>query len=420
MSLRQVHTDLLTILQSLSLDPGANAMAMVDFETNHTQAMGGKRRIFDFGYGFFNPVTGFKGDIQSNLVYEGFIDPKVAEQILGWDKIRYAAQDEYYGLFNQLKAKNWWDDRMMTEAQIRQNIEDNVIQDSLAEKYQEQTALLTRKIEILGTWMGPRFLVYKEAPRRIYERREDIETIQRTIAHLERWMKSGDNLKSLIESARLTNKPSHDEIMRDIYQKFYEEHAERYDPLTRSKDMQVIREIKKEMGHRFAAKLDTWANTILGFHDDMINNPNLVGITAYNLQHEQGAIKEMNEAFGIDSSVGDLTRDEYTLICMHNLTKLINNQELWSLFLGLDELSEGAVMEGLKGLAKKTLSPIPRGGRPKSVKGFELTYRHVFGTEDYKQPHTASGDVSDQMDVFAEFISEHFEDFLKARLNKKR
>lgn len=405
MSIRTTDTDLITLLYAMNIEPENNAMAMIDVETDDpSRRGGGDLRIFDFGYGFFNPLQGTKGEVQSNLVYEGMINPRVADQILRWDKIKNASQNHYYSLFNQLKAKNWWSDRTMTQAQIRENIKDGVIQSSLSDKYQEQTVLLADKMGILNTWMGPRFH-YKEAPRRINERMEDIKSIQQTIAHLNKWMASGDNLKTLIESARITNNPSHDEIMKKIYQEFYEEQAERYDPLTRHKDMQVIREIEKRMGQNFSDKIDTWENTINNFHSAMVNNTNLLGITAYNIQHEQNAIKSMNKAFGVPSEIGDLTRDSYRLICMKNMIGFLKNQDLWDLVMGLEYFYEDAMSEGF-------LRSLEKAGKLQT-ESFQLLYPTIMKTgEKYKQPHTAKGDVEDQMDVFTEYVADFLEEFL--------
>ena len=46
---------------------------------------------------------------------------------------------------------------------------------------------------------------------------------------------------------------------------------------------------------------------------------------------------------------------------------------------------------------------------------FELFYKHIFSTKEYKQSHTAKGDVFDQSKAFVEAFQQHLAPLLERR-----
>lgn len=402
---RKVDTNLATIIHTMKLKPEKDSIVMVDVETNNPQASSFKKlRIFDFAYGAFNPFSGVVGDVKSNLVYEGMLNPKVLEQIIEWKKIRHASFDSYYGLFNLLVQQDWWSDRVFPKEEMTEEAIVKFKQSARERLYNVQTRLLPEQRRILEGWETVRSH-HKDASKHAANRRADIKKSTQAIKDLTEWLAAGEQLDKTIKGGGLLGNPTYDSVMEDVYTDLY---SDQYERINWEGDMAFFQEVERLTGANFSQDVKRWGDVITTFDQDLKHNKNLLGITAYNIIHEQNAIKVMVSDFGPSEQYGKiLDGDRYNSICMNNMMGLISKQEAKDVINSLHTFDDKFFVEQVAKAFKET-------GKL-NTQTFELFYQNTFPAEKYEQSHTGKGDVLDQTNAFVQAFQTHIVPFLEKR-----
>lgn len=402
---RKVDTNLATIIHTMKLKPEKDSIVMVDVETNNPQASSFKKlRIFDFAYGAFNPFSGVVGDVKSNLVYEGMLNPKVLEQIIEWKKIRHASFDSYYGLFNLLVQQDWWSDRVFPKEEVTEEAIVKFKQSARERLYNVQTRLLPEQRRILEGWETVRSH-HKDASKHAAGRRADIKKSTQAIKDLTEWLAAGEQLDKTIKGGGLLGNPTYDSVMEDVYTDLY---SDQYERINWEGDMAFFQEVERLTGANFSQDVKRWGDVITTFDQDLKHNKNLLGITAYNISHEQNAIKAMVSDFGPSEQYGKiLDGDRYNSICMNNMMGLISKQEAKDVINSLHTFDDKFFVEQVAKAFKET-------GKL-NTQTFELFYQNTFPAEKYEQSHTGKGDVLDQTKAFVQAFQTHIAPLLEKR-----
>lgn len=402
---RKVDTDLATLIQVMNLEPDKDSIVMVDVETNDPSRSDFKElRIFDFAYGNLNPFTGEIQEAQGNLVYEGMLHPKIIEQIIQWKKIKNASFDSYYGFFNLLVDHDWWSDRVISKQEVTAEAREEFKRNAREKLYELQTRILPEKQRVLKVWETTKSH-YKNANKYKADRKADIAKLTDAIKDLTEWIAKGNELDEMIKGGSLIGNPTYDSIMKDVYTDLY---RDQYERLNWEGDLAFFRRVEQLTGARFSGNIKRWGEVITTFDDKLKNNKNLLGITAYNISHEQKAIKAMVADFGPSEKYSTiLDGEEYRSICMKNMMGLITKQKTKDLINGLHSYDDKFFVDNVaKALSSKNKL---------NTMEFELFYNEIFPTRDYKQSHTGKGDVFDQSEAFIEAFQQHLVPHLERR-----
>ena len=404
-TVRKIDTDLATLIQVMNLEPDKDSIVMVDVETNDQSRSDFKKlRIFDFAYGNLNPFSGEIQTPQGSLVYEGMLHPKIIEQIIQWKKIKNASFDRYYGFFNVLIEHVWWSDRVISKQEITAEAREQFKLKAREKLYKLQTRILPEQQRALRYWetVQPH---HKYADKYKADRKADIAKAVDAIRDLTEWIAKGNELDEMIKDGSLTGNPTYDSIMESVYLDLYNDQYER---LNWEGDLAFFRRVEQLTGARFSGNIKRWGEVITTFDNKLKNNKNLLAITAYNISHEQNAIKAMVADFGPSEKYSTiLDGEEYRSICMYNMMGLITKQETIDLINGLHSYDDKFFVENMA----KALS----GTGNLNTMNFELFYNHIFPTREYKQSHTAKGDVFDQSEAFVKAFQEHLAPLLERR-----
>lgn len=405
---RQIDTDVASFLQAMQIDESKKSIAMVDVETNNPSASKFKKlRIFDFAYGMVNPFDGQITGVESNLVYEGMINPEVIEQTIEWNKIKNASFNSYYGVFNLLREQDWWSERIASREEISQETVVGAFQRTATEKlYKIQNEHLPEQKRILKVWETTQS-TWKTANKYRAERTADIAKMEVAIKDLENWLQDTNNLNTLIQSGNFLGNPTYDSIMRSVYTSLYTEQYERASMQDFRLDQKTFRQIEQKMNVSFSHNIKRWGDTIYQFDNDLKNNKDLLAITAYNISHERNAIKQMNRDFGISSDMNVLDGERYRSICMQNMMGLLTKKESEDIIKGLNSYDPNFFIEGVAESLRNT-------GKLET-RTFEAFYEYIFDTKGYKQTHTAKGDVVDQSKALTEAFQQHIIPYLEGR-----
>lgn len=405
---RQIDTDVASFLQAMQIDESKKSIAMVDVETNNPSASKFKKlRIFDFAYGMVNPFDGQITGVESNLVYEGMINPEVIEQTIEWNKIKNASFNSYYGVFNLLREQDWWSERIASREEISQETVVGAFQRTATEKlYKIQNKHLPEQKRILKVWETTQS-TWKTANKYRAERTADIAKMEVAIKDLENWLQDTNNLNTLIQSGNFLGNPTYDSIMRSVYTSLYTEQYERASMQDFRLDQKTFRQIEQKMNVSFSHNIKRWGDTIYQFDNDLKNNKDLLAITAYNISHERNAIKQMNRDFGISSDMNVLDGERYRSICMQNMMGLLTKKESEDIIKGLNSYDPNFFIEGVAESLRNT-------GKLET-RTFEAFYEYIFDTKGYKQTHTAKGDVVDQSKALTEAFQQHIIPYLEGR-----
>jgi hypothetical protein len=403
--IRKVDTDLATLIQVMNLEPDKDSIVMVDVEANNPRASTFKKlRIFDFAYGSLNPFSGEIQEPQSNLVYEGMLHPEVIEQIIKWKKIKNASFDSYYGFFNLLVDHDWWSDRVISKQEITAEAMEKFRLSAREKLYKLQTRVLPEKHRVLKYWetVQPH---HKNADKYKADRKADIAKLTEAIKDLTEWIAKGNELDGMVKDGSLIGNPTYDSIMKDIYTDLY---SDQYERINWEGDLAFFRRVEQLTGARFSGNIKRWGEVITTFDNRLKNNKNLLAITAYNISHEQKAIRQMVADFGPSEKYATILDGEaYRSICMYNMMGLITKQEVEDLINGLHSYDDKFFVENLaKSLSSK--------GNLNTM-DFELFYQHIFPTREYKQSHTGKGDVFDQSEAFVEAFQRYLVPLLERR-----
>ena len=402
---RKVDTDLATLIQVMNLEPDKDSIVMVDVETNDPSRSSFKKlRIFDFAYGNLNPFSGEIQTPEGSLVYEGILHPKIIEQIIQWKKIKNASFDSYYGFFNLLVEHDWWSDRVISKQEITAEAREQFKLKAREKLYKLQTRVLPNLQKSLRYWetVQPH---HKYADKYKANRKDDIAKAVVAIKDLTEWIAKGNELDKMIKDGSLTGNPTYDSIMESVYLDLYNDQYER---LNWEGDLAFFRRVEQLTGARFSGNIKRWGEVITTFDNKLKNNKNLLAITAYNISHEQNAIKAMVADFGPSEKYSTiLDGEEYRSICMYNMMGLITKQEAIDLINGLHSYDDKFFVENMA----KSLS----GTGKLNTQTFELFYKHTFPTREYKQSHTAKGDVFDQSEAFVEVFQQYLAPLLEKR-----
>lgn len=402
---RKVDTDLATLIQAMNLEPDKDSIVMVDVETNDPSKSNFKKlRIFDFAYGSLNPFSGEIQTPQGNLVYEGMLHPEVIEQLIKWKKIKNASFDSYYGFFNLLVAHDWWSDRVISKQEITAEAMEKFKLDAREKLYKLQTRVLPEQQRLLRGWETDRSH-YKNADKYKADRTADIAKLVDAIKDLTEWIAKGNELDGMIKESSLTGNPTYDSIMESVYTDLY---SDQYERLNWEGDLAFFRRVEQLTGARFSGNIKRWGEVITTFDDKLKNNKNLLGITAYNISHEQKSIRQMVADFGPSEKYSTILDGEtYRSFCMYNMMGLITKQETTDLINGLHSYDDKFFVENLaKALSSK--------GKLNTME-FELFYQQIFPARDYKQSHIGKGDVFDQSEAFVEAFQQHLAPLLEKR-----
>lgn len=402
---RKIDTNLATLIQVMNLEPDKDSIVMVDVETNNPKTSNFKKlRIFDFAYGSLNPFSREIQEPQGNLVYEGMLHPEVIEQIIKWKKIKNASFDSYYGFFNLLVAHDWWSDRVISKQEVTAEAREEFKRNAREKLYKLQTEILPEKQRALRYWetVQPH---HKYADKYKADRKADIVKLVDAIKDLTEWIAKGNELDRMIKDGSLIENPTYDSIMKDVYRDLY---SDQYERLNWEGDLAFFRRVEQITGARFSGNIKRWGEVITTFDDKLKNNKNLLAITAYNISHEQKAIRQMVADFGPSEKYSTILDGEaYRSICMYNMMGLITKQETTDLINGLHSYDDKFFVENLaKALSSK--------GNLNTME-FELFYQHIFPTRDYKQSHTGKGDVFDQSEAFVEAFQRYLVPLLEKR-----
>lgn len=389
----------------MNLEPDKDSIVMVDVETNNPKTSNFKKlRIFDFAYGSLNPFSREIQEPQGNLVYEGMLHPEVIEQIIKWKKIKNASFDSYYGFFNLLVAHDWWSDRVISKQEVTAEAREEFKRNAREKLYKLQTEILPEKQRALRYWetVQPH---HKYADKYKADRKADIVKLVDAIKDLTEWIAKGNELDRMIKDGSLIENPTYDSIMKDVYRDLY---SDQYERLNWEGDLAFFRRVEQITGARFSGNIKRWGEVITTFDDKLKNNKNLLAITAYNISHEQKAIRQMVADFGPSEKYSTILDGEaYRSICMYNMMGLITKQETTDLINGLHSYDDKFFVENLaKALSSK--------GNLNTME-FELFYQHIFPTRDYKQSHTGKGDVFDQSEAFVEAFQRYLVPLLEKR-----
>jgi len=92
---------------------------------------------------------------------------------------------------------------------------------------------------------------------------------------------------------------------------------------------------------------------------------------------------------------------------MNNMMGLITKQEVIDLINRLHSYDDKFFVENMA----KALSSTGK----LNTQTFELFYKHTFSTKEYKQSHTAKGDVFDQSEAFVKAFQQHLAPLLERR-----
>lgn len=403
---RKVDTDLATMIHTMKLQPEKDSIVMVDVEANNPNTSDLQRlRIFDFAYGAFNPVSGEIGEITNNLIYEGMIHPEVIDQIINWKKIRYASFDSYYGLFNLLVQNDWWSDRVFPRDEISDEAVVKFKQETRERLYNAQRRLLPEQKRVLRVWETER-AHYKNASENIAKRKAEIKKIVQSIKDLTELLLAEEEVEGTIQSGGLIGNPLYDKIMGSVYMDLYKDQYER---INWQGDLAFFKEVEKTMNVNFHQDIARWGDFITTFDNKLKNNKNLLGITAYNLRHEQRSVRSMVEDFGPSEEYASILDGErYNSTCMYNMMGLISKQEVGDIINGLHSYDD-------KFFVKRVAEAFKDTGALKT-QSFELFYKNTFPTSEYKQKHTAKEDVLDQEEAFVEA----FQKYIVPSLEKRR
>jgi hypothetical protein len=404
-TVRKVDTDLATLIQVMNLEPDKDSIVMVDVETNDpTRSDFKKLRIFDFAYGSLNPFSGEIQTPEGSLVYEGMLHPKIIEQIIQWKKIKNASFDSYYGFFNLLVEHDWWSDRVISKQEITAEARERFKLKAREKLYKLQTRVLPEMQRVLRVWETDRSH-YKNADKYRADRKADIAKLVKAIKDLTEWIAKGNELDKMIKDGSLTGNPTYDSIMESVYRDLYNDQYER---LNWEGDLAFFRRVEQITGARFSGNIKRWGEVITTFDNKLKNNRNLLAITAYNISYEQKAIKAMVADFGPSEKYSKILDGEtYRSICMQNMMGLITKQEAIDLINGLHSYDDKFFVENLA----KALSTTGK----LNTQTFELFYKHIFPTREYKQSHTGKGDVFDQSEAFVEAFQKHLAPLLERR-----
>lgn len=403
--IRKVDTDLATLIQVMNLEPDKDSIVMVDVETNDpTRSSFKKLRIFDFAYGSLNPFTGEIQETQGDLVYEGMLHPEVIEQLIKWKKIKNASFDSYYGFFNLLIAHDWWSDRVVSKQEITAEAMGKFKRDAREKLYELQTRYVPEQQRLIKVW-GTTKSHHKNADKYKADRTADLAKAVDAIKDLTEWIAKGNELDGMIKEGSLMGNPTYDSIMNDVYTDLY---SDQYERLNWEGDLAFFRRVEQLTGARFSGNIKRWGEVITTFDDKLKNNKNLLGITAYNISHEQKAIKAMVADFGPSEKYSTILDGEaYRSICMYNMMGLITKQETKDLINGLHSYDDKFFVDNLaKALSSK--------GKLNTQK-FDLFYKEIFPTREYKQSHTGKGDVFDQSEAFVKAFQQHLAPLLEKR-----
>jgi len=404
-TVRKVDTDLATLIQVMNLEPDKDSIVMVDVETNDPRRSNFKKlRIFDFAYGSLNPFSGEIQTPEGSLVYEGMLHPGIIEQIIKWKKIKNASFDSYYGFFNLLVAHNWWSDRVISKQEVTAEAREEFKRSAREKLYKLQTEILPEKQRALRYWETVR-PHHKYADKYKADRKADIAKLVEAIKDLTEWIAKGNELDKMIKDGTLTGNPTYDSIMKDVYTSLY---SDQYERLNWEGDLAFFRRVEQLTGARFSGNIKRWREVITTFDNKLKNNKNLLAITAYNISHEQKAIKAMVADFGPSEKYSKILDGEtYRSICMYNMMGLITKKEVIDLLNGLHSYDDKFFVNNIA----KTLS----GTGNLNTMEFELFYQHIFPTKKYKQSHTGKGDVFDQSEAFVEAFQQHLAPLLERR-----
>lgn len=404
-NVRVVDTNLATLIQTMNLKPDKQSMVMVDVETNNPSASAFKKlRIFDFAYGAFNPFTGSAEEVRSNLIYEGMLNPKVLEQIIEWKKIRHASFDSYYGLFNLLIQHEWWSDRVFSKEEVSAEAVVKFKQEARERLYNVQTRLLPEQRRVLQGWETER-AHHKGADRHKRNRKAEIKKMTESIKDLTEWLTAGEKLDETIKGGSLLGNPTYDQIMENVYTDLY---SDQYERINWEGDLAFFQEVERLTGASFSKDVKKWGSVITTFDNELKNNKHLLGITAYNITHEQNAIKAMVSDFGPSEQYATiLDGGKYDSICMNNMMGLISKQEAKDVINSLHSYDDKFFVEQVAKAFRET-------GKLNTQK-FELFYQNVFPAKEYKQSHTGKGDVLDQTEAFTEAFRQHIVPLLEKR-----
>lgn len=404
-TVRKIDTDLATLIQVMNLEPDKDSIVMVDVETNNPSRSSFKKlRIFDFAYGNLNPFSGEIQTPQGSLVYEGILHPKIIEQIIQWKKIKNASFDSYYGFFNLLVEHDWWSDRVISKQEITAEAREQFKLKAREKLYKLQTRVLPEMQRVLRVWETDRSH-YKNADKYKADRKADIAKLVEAIKDLTEWIAKDDELDKMIKDGSLTGNPTYDSIMKDVYRDLYNDQYER---LNWEGDLAFFRRVEQLTGARFSGNIKRWGEVITTFDNKLKNNKNLLAITAYNIAHEQKAIKAMVADFGPSEKYAKILDGEtYRSICMHNMMGLITKQEVIDLINGLHSYDDKFFVDNMA----KALSDTGK----LNTQTFELFYKHIFSTKEYKQSHTAKGDVFDQSEAFVKAFQKYLVPLLERR-----
>jgi len=389
----------------MNLKPDKDSIVMVDVETNNPSKSDFKKlRIFDFAYGNLNPFSGEIQTPEGSLVYEGMLHPKIIEQIIQWKKIKNASFDSYYGFFNLLVEHDWWSDRVISKQEITAEAREQFKLKAREKLYKLQTRVLPEQQRVLRYWETVR-PHHKYADKYKADRKANIAKLVKAIKDLTEWIAKGNELDEMIKDGSLTGNPTYDSIMKSVYTDLYKDQYER---LNWEGDLAFFRRVEQLTGARFSGNIKRWGEVITTFDNKLKNNKNLLAITAYNISHEQNAIKAMVADFGPSEKYAKiLDGEEYRSICMYNMMGLITKQKTIDLINGLHSYDDKFFVENLA----KTLSY----KNNLNTMEFELFYSHIFPTKEYKQSHTAKGDVFDQSEAFVEAFQQYLAPLLEKR-----
>lgn len=404
-TVRKVDTNLATLIQVMNLEPDKDSIVMVDVETNDPSRSDFKKlRIFDFAYGSLNPFSGEIQTPEGNLVYEGMLHPEVIEQIIKWKKIKNASFDSYYGFFNLLVAHDWWSDRVISKQEVTAEAREEFKRNAREKLYKLQTEILPEKQRALRYWetVQPH---HKYTNKYKANRKADIAKLVEAIKDLTEWIAKGNELDRMIKDGSLIENPTYDSIMKDVYRDLY---SDQYERLNWEGDLAFFRRVEQLTGAKFSGNIKRWGEVITTFDNRLKNNKNLLAITAYNITHEQNAIKAMVADFGPSEKYSTILDGEaYRSICMNNMMGLITKQETTDLINGLHSYDDKFFVDNLaKALSNK--------GKLNTME-FELFYQHTFPARNYKQSHTGKGDVFDQSEAFVEAFQRYLAPLLEKR-----
>lgn len=396
---RIINTTLSQMIVNMQLDINKSELAMVDVETGRLNKM-----VFDFAYGFVNPVMGFQSNPEGNIIYEAIANPQLIEEIKEWDKIRkHGYAGGVYEFYKLLKDNNWWDQFLLTPQEIDLEMATVFTQKAQEHLYEIQS-IVGRLAEVMATHKRKSTWKDTNSPtRKHYEnRRIEMKQGQDAYIALKRILEKEENLANLVKSGALAENTTIARIQSDIIKGMYKDQLQNMNwELRWEQDMQT------EIFRNLKYPIKTWKNTMEGFSKGLKkHSSSLLGITGYGVSSDQAAISRTSALYTPGTDYGELF-DTYGSVCMNNMLGLLDKVDREALLSGLSKYDE-------KGLNKMLEDAFKNIGTLNTMK-FNFRYENVFNCENYEQPHTAKGDVWDQSKALIEYFAKYVVPYLEGR-----